>query len=204
MLYIFMAEILEKESTEVVELKAENDRLKQHIRLLEKALFGPKSEREIGLDENQPEFEDLVKELDSLSEELDQQEEKLTHKRSSKRKKKASLKELIPEDLPEEEILLDIPEEEKEGLVKIGEDRSHKLAKKPASCYIKVYVRPKYVDKKDPTSGIFISDLPDFAIPGSQFDESIIADTAVSKYLSLYRIEEKMKVFLLVARLYPI
>ena len=57
MLYICMAEILENETTEVTELKAENNRLKQRIRLLEKALFGPKSEREIDLDENQPEFE---------------------------------------------------------------------------------------------------------------------------------------------------
>lgn len=191
-----MAEILENETTEVTELKAENNRLKQRIRLLEKALFGPKSEREIDLDENQPEFEDLVKELDSLSDELDQQENKLTQQRNSTRKKKSSLKDLIPEDLPEEEIILDVPEEEREGLIQIGVDRSRKLAKKPASYYIKVYVRPKYADKKDATSGILIANLPDFAIPGSQFDESIIADTAVNKYsyhLPLYRIEEKMK-----------
>ena len=40
-----------------------------------------------------------------------------------------------------------------------------------------------------------ISDLPDFALPGSQFDESIIADPAVNKYdyhLPLFRIEGKM------------
>lgn len=191
-----MTKLLEKSAAEVAGLKAENDRLKQRIRLLEKALFGPKTEREIDLDENQPEFEELVKELDCLSEELDQQEEKLTEQRSSKGKKKSSLKGLIPDDLPEEEIVLDLPEEEKEGLVQIGEERSRKLAKQPGSYYVKVYVRPKYADKKDATSGILISDLPDFAIPGSQFDESIIADTAVNKYayhLPLYRIEEKMK-----------
>lgn len=195
-----MTEVLEKQRLEYEEKISEKDQqitsLKRRIRLLEKALFGPKSEREIDLNENQPEFEELIKELDCLSEELDQQEEKLTQQRNSKRKKKSSFKDLIPEDLPEEEIILDVPEEEREGLIQIGEDRSRKLAKKPASYYIKVYVRPKYADKKDSTSGIMISDLPDFAIPGSQFDESIIADTAVNKYayhLPLYRIEEKMK-----------
>ena len=101
-----MAEILENETTEVTELKAENNRLKQRIRLLEKALFGPKSEREIDLDENQPEFEDLVKELNSISDELDQQDDKLTQQRNSKRKKKSSLKDLIPEDFTEEKSCL--------------------------------------------------------------------------------------------------
>jgi hypothetical protein len=65
---------------------------------------------------------------------------------------------LIPDNLPEEE---------KKNLVKIGEERSHKLAKKTARYYVKVFVRPKYADKKDSTSGIFISGLPDFAISGS-------------------------------------
>ena len=196
MLCFLMAKTLEVPSAKVADLEAENDRLKLRIRLLEKALFGPKSERLIGLDENQPEFEELVKELDSLSEELDQQQEEVTQQRNPRRKKKSSLKDLIPDDLPEEEILLDISEEEKEGLVQIGEERSRKLAKKPASYYVKIYVRPKYADKKDSTSAILISDLPDFAIPGSQFDESIIADIAVNKYayhLPLYRLEEKMK-----------
>jgi transposase len=189
-----MAKILDDSSAKVANLKAENDRLKLRIRLLEKALFGPKSERIVDLDQNQGEFEGLINELDDLTASLDEKEIKVSsHK---KHKKKRSLQDLIPDDLPEEEVLLDLPEEEKEGLVKIGEERSRKLAKKPASYYVKIYVRPKYADKKDSTSGIFISDLPDFAIPGSQFDESIIADVAVSKYayhLPLYRLEEKMK-----------
>ena len=189
-----MTKLLEKQSEKLAGLEAENSRLKQRIRLLEKALFGPKSERTIDLDENQGEFEDLLSQLDDLSAELDEKEiEVSSHK---KRKKKSNLNDLIPDDLPKEEIILDLPEEEKEGLVKIGEERSQKLAKKPSCYFIKEYVRYKYAVKNDPASGITICDLPDFAIPGSQFDESIIADTAVNKYayhLPLYRIEEKMK-----------
>lgn len=196
-----MIEVLEKQQDNILDLRAENTRqkdeissLKQRIRLLEKALFGPKSERLKDLDDNQQEFEDLLNELDDLSAELDEKQFEVNSYK--KRKKKSKLTDQLPEDLPEEEIVLDLAEEEKEGLVKIGEERSRKLAKKPASYYIKVYVRPKYADKKDSTAGVMISDLPDFAIPGSQFDESIIADTAVNKYayhLPLYRIEEKMK-----------
>jgi transposase len=189
-----MLKPLENQSEKLADLEAENSHLKQRIRLLEKALFGPKSERSVNLDENQGEFEDLLNELDDLSAKLDEKEiEVSSHK---KRKKKSNLADLIPDDLPEEEIIVDLSEEEKEGLIQIGEERSRKLAKKPASYYVKVYVRPKYADKKDSSSGILISDLPDFAIPGSQFDESIIADVAVSKHayhLPLYRLEEKMK-----------
>lgn len=193
-----MAELLEKQRANYEEKLQQKDRqigsLKQRISWLEKALFGPRSERLTELDENQQEFEELLNELDDLSAELDnKQVEVSSHK---KRKKKSNLNDLIPDDLPEEEIILDLPEEEKEGLVKIGEERSRKLAKKPASYHIKVYVRPKYAVKGDSSAGVMISDLPDFAIPGSQFDESIIADVAVNKYayhLPLYRLEEKMK-----------
>ena len=189
-----MAELLEKQRDKISKLESENERLKQRINWLEKALFGPRSERQTELDENQQEFEDLLNELDDLSMELDEKQiEVSSHKKSGKKK---SLKDLIPDDLPEEEIILDLAEEEKEGLVKIGEERSRKLAKKPASYYVKVYVRPKYAVKNDPSAGISISDLPDFAIPGSQFDESFIADVGINKYswhLTLFRLEEKAR-----------
>ena len=192
-----MDNVTKNTNSETENLKLENQRLKQRIRLLEKALFGPKSERMIDLDENQLEFDQFLEEFERLNSKLEaQEEEQIRVEKKLKRKKKRSLSELIPDDLPEEEIILDLPEDEKEDLVKIGEERSRKLAKKPASYYVKVYVRPKYADQLDATAGIRIADLPDFAIPGSQFDESIIADTAVSKFayhLPLYRIEEKMK-----------
>ena len=174
-----MAETLVNSSSKIAHLEAENQRLKQRIRLLEKALFGPTSERLTDIDSVQGEFHELLRELDEVNDELAEEEKRLQEEKPSRRKKKVSLQDLIPEELPEEEVILDLPADEKEGLVRIGEERSRKLAKKPASYYIKVYVRPKYADKSDATEGVQISDLPDFAIPGSQFDESIIADVAV-------------------------
>ena len=56
----------------------------------------------------------------------------------------------LPEDLPVETIVLDIPEEEKIcketgiALVKIGETTTYKLAHRPGSYYLKAFVRPKY------------------------------------------------------------
>ena len=124
-----MNEILETERDRVVDLRAENARqkdeiisLKQRIRLLEKALFGPKSERIIELNDNQGEFESLLQELDQLNTELDEQNKEIEVNSHKKRKKKSNLADQLPEDLPEEEIVLDLPEEEKEGLIKIGEE----------------------------------------------------------------------------------
>jgi hypothetical protein len=92
MLFSHLIKALDNPSKKVAELEAVNDRLKQRIRLLEQALFGPKSERLIDMDENQLEFKDLVKELDSLNGELDQQQEKLTQQKILSTERKALLK----------------------------------------------------------------------------------------------------------------
>ena len=62
-------------NSETENLKLENRRLKQPIRLLEKALFGPKSERMIDLDENQLEFDQFLEEFERLNNKLEAQEE---------------------------------------------------------------------------------------------------------------------------------
>ncbi len=188
------------------EKEAENARLRRRIRLLEKALFGQRSERLVGDESGQSVFDELIAEVDELNRQLDRQEEEVEQRKKAiapkTRKKRRNLQELIPEDLPREETVLDVPEEDKvcletgEHMVRIGEERTEKLAYRPGTYFVKVFVRPKYASPKNPSRGIVCRPAPDFAIPGGTFDESFLAWIAVDKcayHLPLYRLEEKLR-----------
>jgi transposase len=105
----------------------------------------------------------------------------------------------LPSDLPVEQVILDIPEEQKTcpetgvSLIKIGEEISRKLAHKPGSYYIKEIVRPKYAHPKASEEGIKVADLPSSLLTRCQADDSFLAEVIVRKYadhLPLYRISE--------------
>ena len=186
-------------------LLAENARLRERIRLLEKALFGPKSERLLQDPADQQLFADLLREVDELNRDLERSETQIEHQRQAaapaRQRARRNLDQLIPEGLRQEEILVDLPAEEKisletgEPLVQIGADRVRKLAVKPAEYYVKVFVTPRYADPADPSRGVLTAGAPDFAIPGGTFDESFLAEVVVNKvalHLPLYRQEERL------------
>lgn len=179
-------------------------RLKNRIKWLERALFSSRSERIISTHPDQGEFEDLLAELEGLSQELDNNEQiqEAKPKTKKKRKKRRSLDELIPEDLPREEIIIDVPENERtcpvtgEPFKRMGEEITEKLAFKPGSYYAKRYIRPKYSHPTDSSYGVLCEPMIDCAIAGSSFDESFTAGVAVDKcayHLPLYRQQEKMR-----------
>ena len=101
-------------------LLAENARLRDRIRLLEKALFGPRSERLIQDPAGQQLFADLLKEVEELNRELERSEDQLAPELPApvpaRRRIRRNLDQLIPEGLREEEILVDLPAEEKISL----------------------------------------------------------------------------------------
>ena len=186
-------------------LQTENERLRQRIRLLEKALFGPRSERILDDPAAQGEFEELLREVDELNRELQDAEDRLQQSRKTvapkRRRKRRNLEALVPEDLPEEIVELSVDEDEKLSLItgeplrKIREERVRKLAVKPAQYYWKVFVFPVLVDPADPGRGVVTPAAPDFAIPGGTFDESFLAKVAVDKcamHLPLYRQRERL------------
>jgi transposase len=197
----------------VVELRAENEqlrteaeRLRHRIRLLEKMLFGPRSERLVGDDARQGLFEELLREAEQLNAEL-QKAEAATVATSAPAVPRArptsrrNLEALIPDNLPEEIVVLDIPEVKKvcpdtaTPLVKIGEDRVTKLAYRPGSYIRKIFVTLRYAVPGKPLAGVVAAPAPDFAIPGGSFDESFLAHLAVEKcamHLPLYRQEERL------------
>lgn len=190
----------------IEELQAENERLRHRIRLLEKMLFGPRSDRLIQTeDPRQGVFEELLREADRLSARLEKIEAATPQPPAAaaqpRPKSRRNLEALIPEDLPEEVVVLDIPEEDKvcpetgAAMAKIGEDRVTKLAYRPGHYFRKTFVTPKYAVPGQPLAGVTAAPAPDFAIPGGTFDESFLAHLVTEKcamHLPLYRQEERL------------
>jgi transposase len=179
---------------ENIRLKEENDALKKQLNWFRKYLFGKKSERIVSqVDEKQLTFEGFEVEKP--------QEETRSVSAHDRKKSKRSGEEAItlPSDLPVEQTILDLPEEEKvcpetgEKLVKIGEEITHKLAFKPGSYFIKEIIRPKYAHPKKEEAGIFTAELPSSIIPKCRADESFLAAVITQKFadhMPLYRISE--------------
>jgi len=185
--------LLQNYKTQNSALQNENQELKDQLIWLKKQIFGKKSERLIDVKNSE--------QLTLIDFEIDQEEETKSIKAHTRKvsKKNKSEKIKIPEDLPVEEIILDIPEEEKicpetnKPLVEIGKEISLKLAHIPGRFYIKKFIRPKYANTHKPEDGIKIASMPDGIIPKCRVDESLLSDILVKKFadhLPLYRINE--------------
>ncbi len=191
----------------LIEQQAETINRQAHtIKILQKALFGQKSEKIIDEDERQGVFEEILREVDELNPDsppVVPEAGKEIKSFVKPRRERRNLQELIPEDLPREEIIIDLPAEKKiadDGteLKKIGEDRVEKLAFKPGYYFLKVFIYPKYANPANALEKVKRAPAPDFAVPGGSFDESFYAHLIYSKYtmhLPHYRLEDEMKSF---------
>ena len=183
--------------------------LEQRVKLLEKMVFGQRSERIVDVitDDKQLVFANLIKECDALNPSqnkvvvVEQKTANATEEESKKRRPRRNLQEIIPADLPRKEIRIDVPEQDKvcletgDPLVCIGEERVEKLAFVPGSYYVKVLVYPKYASKANPRQGVIQAPAVDSFVPGTVFDESFVASIIVDKccmHLPLYRQEERL------------
>ncbi len=83
-----------------------------------------------------------------------------------------------------EEVLVIEPEEDTEGLVKIGEERTEWVEYTPASLIKQVIIRPKYAKPgADCGTEILIGDLPSRPIDKSVAGASLLAHIAIAKYV---------------------
>jgi transposase len=185
----------EQLQAEIHTLKNENTTLKEQLAWLTRQMFGKKSEKIISqADSKQLTFEGL----EDLEPEKEGKNPVKGHSRSPS-KNKGKDKITLPDNIPVEEEIIDIPEEEKvcsetkEPLVKIGEEITYKLAHKPGSYYVKKIIRPKYAFQKKPEEGIKVANLPEGLLPKCRADESLLAEICTRKFgdhLPLYRIKE--------------
>jgi transposase len=177
-------------------LKNKCTTLEEQIEWFKRQIFGHRSEKIKGPAEEIPDFPGFV-----YPENQEQQGKTKAVSGYTRGKQCRDGKDSItlPEGLPVETQIIDIPEEDKvcketgEALVKIGEEISRKIAHRPGSYYVKEIIRPKYAAQKNPDSGVFTAELPDSLLFRSQVDESFLAEILIRKYgdhLPLYRQSE--------------
>jgi transposase len=174
-------------------LQNEVAKLKEQIAWFHRNLFGKRSEKIIDHPTEQLTLFDLGEDKEVIKEKLIPSHTRKTYK--GKDANKVS----FPEDLPIKRIIIDIPEDDKicpltnKPLVKIGEEVSQKLAKNPASFFIKEIIRPKYASPKGGEETITIAPLPESLFSRCKVDESFLADILVKKFadhIPLYRQSE--------------
>jgi transposase len=186
------------------DLKKENELLLAQIKLLQeqldwfkKQVFGQKADKFIP-DEQQLVFEGLLDEAKPAPQKKETVAPHERKKRSTNGKDKITL----PENLPIEKQIIDLPEERKicpetgKPLIKIGEEVTSKLAHRPGSYFIKQIIRFKYaLPQGSSEGGILTPELPESLLTRCQADESLIAEVLVRKFvdhLPLYRQAEIM------------
>lgn len=178
-------EELLKENTELKERYAA---LKQQYSQLLKLTHGFKSERFIPTatpDDQTSLFDDQSQEDQP---EQEQEQETITYHR---KKNKHKGRNKLPEHLPVVEIIIE-PEQDTEGLVKIGQEVTETLDYTPASLVKRRTIRPKYA--KADGSGIVIGQLPSRPIDKSIAEIGLLVYILVSKYvdhLPLHRLAQR-------------
>jgi transposase len=171
--------------------RAQIEKLQAELELFRRYLYGRRSERFLEDPAQGRLFEAPAEGTLPTPELPEAAEEEITYQR---RRKGHGWSEL-PKHLPREEILLDVPEAERQcgccgqRMVKIGEDRVERVDYRPAKIVVKVYVTPKYAcPNKD--GGVQQIETPPGPVPGGRFDFGMVAQVVTSKicdHLPLYR-----------------
>tara|TARA_R110002049_G_scaffold46487_1_gene135213 strand:+ start:177120 stop:177971 length:852 start_codon:yes stop_codon:yes gene_type:complete len=196
--------LTQEQAHSVLQLKANNDKLQEKnseltlkVEKLLQQLFGRKSERrtdgegQLYLDlgeEATPEvvsaLEEAVREAEQVVEaaEQDKKNRKPNRPRQDDRK--------FPEHLPRIERIIDLPENQREGLQFIGYDEVETLEWIRPELRVRLSKYAKYVHPTDKTQGIASADRPTGLVEGDRFDASVAVEVVAWKYfyhLPFYR-----------------
>lgn len=184
-----LAEVrIEKDALQRALLASESQRkletmaLKAELAALKRRIYGPKSEQ---IDPHQ-----LALALESVIADLQiAVQEPPVPVVFTKPEPKRSTTSRRPWDLPVRVTVVDVPEHERIGLVKMREEVSEKLERQPGHYYINRIVRYVYGDPEKLRAPI-TAPLPPQVLPQSGLGTSVIAHALVGKYvdhLPLYR-----------------
>jgi len=168
--------------------------LEEQFRIAQQKQFGKSTEGHPGQGELFNEAEELAADVETP------EQEAISYTRNKPKRKP------LPEDLPREVIVHDIPDEDKVcgccagTLHCIGEDKSEKLQFIPAQVKVIEHVRPKYAcrtcEKEGISNTLKQAPVPYSVIPKGYATPSLLSQIITSKYqfgLPLYRQEAMFK-----------
>lgn len=176
-------------------LRAENARLREQLTVLaheltqlKRLIFGARSER----------FEpsDAPETLSLFGETLAEVPATVVRETITRtREKRKPVRQGLPAHLPREVIVIE-PDEDTQGLKKIGEEVTETLDYRPAKLVVIRRVRPKYVDPGNEAGGVVIGELPARPIEKGIAEPGLLAHVLVEKYVDhipLYRQVQRFK-----------
>lgn len=167
--------------------------LQHQIDWLKRQLFGTKSEKIMP----SPDDTTMLPGFESSSPSEPEKTQRVeAHER--KKREKNGWNEMSAE-LPREEVVIDVPEAEREGMDLIGYEVSERYARHETRYFIKVIKRAKYADPKNALRGVVTAkaagDFLDSTSGKTKFDASFIAGIVSDKienHLPIYRQAEMM------------
>jgi transposase len=200
--------LVEQQAHSIIALKTASDSLDKQVIELElklekllKQLYGRKSERsfhnasqlllDLGEDAT-PEVVDALEEAIREAEHIVADAEQKQKQRRARRPGKSDRE--FPEHLPRVEKIIDIPEEQREGLKLIGYDQIESLHWKRPELYVLRRKIAKYVYPAEPSKGIISPQRPTGLVEGDRFDASVAVEVVACKYfyhLPFYRQQDK-------------
>lgn len=170
-----------------IRLEEENTYLKERIAQLERMKFGHSRER-FESDPNQMMLPFEATE-EQKEEEQEQLEEQITYTRKKVSRHQGRIS--LPAHLPVEEVNI-YPEGDLTDMVCIGKEITDELEYKPASYFIRRYIRHKYASKDG--QGVQIGQLPERVIEKGIPGAGLLASIVVDKYMDhmpLYRQKQR-------------
>jgi len=172
----------------VAELEAANNRLTD-------MLWGRRSERrsespdqrqlDFGDEPNPPpsaEDQQIITAQDQADEARDRELLKRLEARRKARREQAQGREEFPPTIERRERVLDLPEDQKQGLTPIGVKTSERLRFEKPHVYVEVIKRPQYVVAGQPEKGVQSVPPPLSIIEGCKYDFSVVAAMAGLKF----------------------
>jgi transposase len=102
--------------------------------------------------------------------------------RRKARREKQQRREAFPPHIERRERVIDLPEEQKQGLKRIGEKKTERLRFEKPHLYVEVITRPQYVVPGQPEQGVRSMPPPLAIIEGCKYDFSVVAAMAALKY----------------------
>ncbi|HPK54343.1 MAG TPA: transposase, partial [Smithellaceae bacterium] len=175
------------------ELAASNAKLEQENAWLKRQIFESRSEKSLPLPSSAEFLPGL--EVPAAEEPSAVVQEVKAHQRKDRSKNGWDD---IPDGLPTEEVIIDVPEAEREGMELIGYDESRRIAWR-SGLYVKLIKRAKYADKNNTLRGVVTAppagDYFDTPSGKTKFDVSFTAKVVSDKIENALPLDRQSRMF---------